>query len=176
MTGLHAVSVPVLLRYLGQLDRMLVRLAAFAAAERQSEEALLSASLTGGMFDLKHQVLIASGFAIRALLPVAPSLEPLLAEKAVRLEELRAVIARRSAALAALDPAMIDAMAGSPARERAGEAMVETDALSFVTLYALPNFFFHLVTAYAILRQIGVPLGKADFDGFHAYQPGFSFV
>lgn len=176
MADLHAVSVPVLLRYLGQLDGMLVRLAAFAAAERQSEEALLSASLTGGMFDLKHQVLIASGFAIRVLLPVAPTLEPLLAEKAVTLEELRAVIARRSAALAALDPAMIDARADSPARERAGEAMVETDALSFVTLYALPNFFFHLVTAYAILRQIGVPLGKADFDGFHAYPPGFSFV
>ncbi|MBN9017444.1 MAG: DUF1993 family protein [Rhizobiales bacterium] len=176
MAGLHAVSVPVLLRYLGQLDRMLARLGAFAETERRSEATLLASSLAGGMFDLKHQVLIASGFAIRALLPVAPSLEPLLAEKAVTLEELRAVIARRSAALAALDPAMIDAMAESTARERAGEAVVETDALSFVTLYALPNFFFHLVTAYGIMRQIGIPLGKADFDGFHAYPPGFSFV
>ena len=176
MAGLHAVSVPVLLRYLGQLDRMLARLGAFAETERRSEATLLASSLAGGMFDLKHQVLIASGFAIRALLPVAPSLEPLLAEKAVTLEELRAVIARRSSALAALDPAMIDAMAESTARERAGEAVVETDALSFVTLYALPNFFFHLVTAYGIMRQIGIPLGKADFDGFHAYPPGFSFV
>lgn len=176
MAGLYAVSVPVLLRYLAQLDAMLVRLAAFARSERRAEGALLSSSLASGMFDLRHQVLIASGFAIRTLLPVAPSLAPLLAEKATTIEELRALIARRSAALAALDPATIDAMAGSPARERAGEAMVEADALTFATHYALPNFFFHLVVTYGILRQIGVPLGKADFDGFHAYPPGFSFV
>ncbi len=40
---------------------------------------------------------------------------------------------------------------------------------AFLLQYALPNFFFHLTTAYAILRSCGVPLGKQSFDGFHAY-------
>ncbi|MGV7210836.1 DUF1993 family protein [Oxalobacteraceae bacterium A2-2] len=43
-------------------------------------------------------------------------------------------------------------------------------------LYILPNFHFHLSMAYAIARQQGVALGKPDYDGYHAYPPGFSFV
>ncbi len=42
-------------------------------------------------------------------------------------------------------------------------------APDFLFQYALPNFFFHLATAYAILRGHGVPLGKADYDGLHKY-------
>ena len=40
---------------------------------------------------------------------------------------------------------------------------------AFLQQYALPNFFFHVTTAYAILRHLGVELGKADYDGFHVY-------
>jgi hypothetical protein len=36
--------------------------------------------------------------------------------------------------------------------------------------YALPNFFFHLSMVYALLRQQGLPLSKADFDGWHVYR------
>ena len=39
----------------------------------------------------------------------------------------------------------------------------------------MPNFFFHLTMGYAALRAAGVPLGKADFDGFHVYPEGFEF-
>jgi uncharacterized protein len=56
-----------------------------------------------------------------------------------------------------------------PVSEKAGQAVFERPALEFVTCYALPNFFFHLTTAYAILREAGCPVGKGDFDGFHRY-------
>lgn len=42
-------------------------------------------------------------------------------------------------------------------------------ANDYLLHYALPNFFFHTTTAYGILRYVGLPLGKADFDGYHAY-------
>ncbi|WP_295961007.1 DUF1993 family protein [Rhodoferax sp.] len=47
--------------------------------------------------------------------------------------------------------------------------MVALPGEAFLSQYALPNFFFHLTSAYALLRQQGVPLGKADFDGWHQY-------
>jgi hypothetical protein len=40
----------------------------------------------------------------------------------------------------------------------------------------VPNFFFHYAMVYAIARQAGVPVGKADFDGYHDYPPQFAFA
>lgn len=60
-------------------------------------------------------------------------------------------------------------------RHTAGEAELEQDAATFVTLFALPNFFFHLGMAFAILRHGGAVIGKADFDGQHVYPAGFRF-
>ena len=54
---------------------------------------------------------------------------------------------------------------------RAGSADLDQSASDFLFLYGLPNFFFHLTMGYAALRSCGVTLGKADFDGFHAYPP-----
>ena len=52
---------------------------------------------------------------------------------------------------------------------QAGLEAVELPGRAFLTQYALPNFFFHVTTAYAILRHLGVGLGKGDYDGFHVY-------
>ena len=43
-------------------------------------------------------------------------------------------------------------------------------------MYALPNFFFHYSMVYAIARQAGVEIGKSDFDGYHDYPVGFTFM
>jgi hypothetical protein len=60
-------------------------------------------------------------------------------------------------------------------RHRAGEAEVEQDAATFLHLYGIPNFLFHLTMGYAALRAAGMVLGKADFDGIHVYPPDFRF-
>ena len=57
----------------------------------------------------------------------------------------------------------------------AGFAELELSGADYYLMYAVPNFFFHYTMAYATARQAGVAIGKADFDGFHAYPPGFSF-
>ena len=48
---------------------------------------------------------------------------------------------------------------------------LDQSAADFLYLYGMPNFMFHLTMGYAALRASGVALGKADFDGFHAYPP-----
>ncbi|MCC2954733.1 DUF1993 domain-containing protein [Massilia sp. IC2-477] len=58
----------------------------------------------------------------------------------------------------------------------AGFADLNMPAWDYYLMYAVPNFFFHYSMVYAIARQAGVPIGKADFDGYHKYPPGFSFT
>lgn len=55
--------------------------------------------------------------------------------------------------------------------DRAGEAEHQAAPQDFVLLYALPNYLFHHAQVHALLRQLGLPLGKADFDGVHTYAP-----
>ena len=57
---------------------------------------------------------------------------------------------------------------------RSGELRGGLDGATYATHYALPNFFFHLSMAYAILRHLGVAVGKPDFDGWHVYPPAQS--
>ncbi|MEP4434332.1 MAG: DUF1993 family protein, partial [Hyphomicrobiales bacterium] len=61
-------------------------------------------------------------------------------------------------------------------RHTAGMAELVQPAKDFVTLYAIPNFFFHLTMGYATLRSAGIEIGKGDFDGHHAYPSGFRFT
>jgi hypothetical protein len=60
--------------------------------------------------------------------------------------------------------------------DQAGFAPLQLAADEYLHHYALPNFFFHLNMAYAIARSAGVPLSKGDYDGYHQYPSGFSFV
>jgi hypothetical protein len=59
--------------------------------------------------------------------------------------------------------------------DKAGFAELVLPANEFLYQYAMPNFFFHLSMVYAIAKQSGLCLSKADFDGYHIYPAGFSF-
>jgi uncharacterized protein len=85
----------------------------------------------------------------------------------------RLAVAR--AMLGAMTPAEFEGAETRIIRHHAGFAVLEQTGTEFLHLYGLPNFFFHLTMGYAALRSAGVPLGKADFDGFHSYPDGFSF-
>ena len=58
---------------------------------------------------------------------------------------------------------------------RAGFAYLDQSAADYLHQFAIPNLWFHLSMAYAILRQAGADVGKADFDGLHSYPTGFAF-
>lgn len=124
---------------------------------------LLGARLTPDMWTLRQQLFSATGFARRAVLPLegtAPErVEPDLTEDGLR----SAIFAARAEIAASQGP--------TPDRigHVAGEAVLDQSPDDYVATFALPNLWFHLSMAYAILRARGVDLGKADFDGLHAY-------
>ncbi|MCY0912056.1 DUF1993 domain-containing protein [Massilia sp. H27-R4] len=173
--NLYEASVPVFLRYLRHLRAML------ALAEAHPDgHALLDARLAPGMLTLAVQAEVAANFAVRACAPLAGSaLSQSSAFPASALRDsgqfaptydgLRQRIDFVLGFLNALTPAQFDGAAGRVVSDRAGEALVTLPGQAFLLQYALPNFFFHLTTAYAILRQGGLAIGKADFDGFHVY-------
>lgn len=81
----------------------------------------------------------------------------------------------RYAHLKTIPPERFDGPHDRICRDRAGFADIALPADEYLNLYILPNFYFHFSMAYAIARSGGAAIGKGDFDGYHAYAPGFSF-
>lgn len=155
---LFAASVPIFRHYLGRVEAMV----------EAAGEAVLDARIADA-FPARQQFATAAGFALRVACPLAGREVPgLPAALAPRLAVARAVLgAMRPEEFAGAEVRVI--------RHRAGEAELEQDAATFLHLYGMPNFLFHLTMGYAALRAAGVALGKADFDGQHVYPAGFRF-
>ena len=155
---LYTATVPVFRHYLARVQEMV---------ELAGPEAL--AARVADAFPAGQQFSTAAGFAMRVTCPLAGREVPDLPQAlAPRLAVVRATLgAMRAEEFLGAESRRI--------RHRAGFAELEQGAEQFLYLYGLPNFFFHVIMGYAALRQAGVPLGKAAFDGFHAYPADFHF-
>ena len=163
--SMYQASVPVFIRMLTNLRAILDKAASHAQAKKIDESALLDARLYPDMFPFRRQVQIACDFA-RATPARLAGKEPLALEETEKsLAELGARIDRSIDYLRTFAASEID---GSEAREIVrpirGEPKRFT-GISYLLQFALPNFFFHATTAYAILRHNGLEIGKADYIG-----------
>ena len=136
----------------------------------------LDARLAPDGFGAGEHLVVAQGFALRTVFTVLGRELPGLSTE----EPTAAGIGQRHAELAAILAGVgPDDFAGAETRRVshvAGQARLEQDAADYVHLFGAPNFFFHVTMGYASLRAAGVDVGKARFDGLHAYAPGFSFA
>jgi hypothetical protein len=155
---MYQTSVPVFRHYLARVAAM---------AEKAGPEAL-SAQIADA-FPAGQQFATAAGFALRVACPLAGREVPDLPQA------LGPRLAVARAMLGAMQPADFEGAETRVIRHQAGFAVLEQTGAEFLHLYGLPNFFFHLTMGYAALRAAGVPLGKADFDGFHSYPQDFRF-
>lgn len=155
---MYQASVPVFRHYLSRISDI-VAVAGPDALDAQIADA----------FPARQQFATAAGFAIRVVCPLAGREVPDLPQA------LGPRLAVARAMLGAMTPAEFEGAETRSIRHRAGFADIEQSGAEFLYLYGLPNFFFHLTMGYAALRAAGVPLGKADFDGFHTYPEGYHF-
>ncbi len=167
---LFQASVPVFLRYLDQLARLLALAQQHAARVGMPEQTVLDAALSPDMLPFATQVEIACNFSLRATFPLAGLAIPPYREYERSFHGLQQRIMRAQQVLTALDPANFGSGTAFTIQAEAGQATHAMPASEYLLHYALPNFFFHTTTAYAILRNVGVPVGKADFDGYHVYK------
>ena len=170
-TNLYTVTIPVMSKALGALDKMLDKVTAAAESKKSEwhpaakfEEALLNDRIIFDQFPLVRQVQIAcdnlKGAAARLSETEAPKYED--TEKTVA--ELKARIAKTLEYVKTIMPDQLIGKENTMIALPYGGGTVT--GFDYATLYVLPNFFFHFTTAYAIMRKNGIELGKSDFfDG-----------
>jgi hypothetical protein len=170
---LYEASVPVFLRYIERLNIFVDLAEAHTQMQTHilaiTESDILSARLAPDMLPFETQIVIAANFTMRACYPLAGLPVPPYGEFPSSFDGLRARLIRVKNLLNSLSPDNFQDAASRTLTSEAGDATVSLPAPEFLLLYALPNFFFHVTSAYAILRNQGIKIGKEQFDGFHAY-------
>ena len=163
--SLHALAVEAPRARLAALRAILAKAEAHCAARKIAPEALLGMRLFPDMFTLTRQVQLATDFAKGPAARLAGVEVPAMPDVETGFADLDARIARTQAFLDTISPAALD---GAQAREivfKAGGGERRMQGEAYLVHYAAPNFYFHLVTAYDLLRHGGVEIGKRDFLG-----------
>lgn len=161
--SLHQATVPVFVRGLGILGGLLRKGEPHAAAAGNDPSALINARLAPDMLTLAGQVQRASDTAKFAASRLSDTQPPAFADEETNFGELQTRIALTVSFLEQFTEAQF---AGAETRAitiGSGDATRHFTGDSYVLTFALPNFFFHVTTAYDILRHNGVPIGKRDY-------------
>lgn len=160
----YDISVPVFIKNLKNLKGILAKGKSYAGEHGVQESELLEARLASDMFPLVRQVQIASDNAKAISAGLAGIENPHMADTEKSFDELLERCDRTIAFLETLKPEQFEGGEDRmlPFRYVEGKSMTGKDMLLHSNL---PNFFFHVTTAYGILRHKGVALGKADYIG-----------
>ncbi|MBI2718778.1 MAG: DUF1993 domain-containing protein [Rhizobiales bacterium] len=158
-------SVPVFTRYLNNFAVILKKAEEHCAARKIDPNALLNFRLFPDMLPFTRQVLIACDHAKGASARLAGMVPPSYEDNEKTFAELQARIAKTLAFIATLKPELYkDAEKRTITLKVAGTEMSWL-AVPYLMNFVMPNFHFHLTTAYNILRHNGVELGKFDYIG-----------
>jgi hypothetical protein len=161
--SVHAASVDLLANALANLAHLLEKGHAHAVARRYDPALLLAARLTPDMFPLTRQVQIACDMAKFGVSRLAGVEAPKFEDKEQTFEELRARIARTIDFIKSVPAGSLEGSEERTIKVPARDRTLEFKGLEYLIRWVIPNAYFHVTTAYAILRQSGVELGKNDF-------------
>ena len=164
---LHEMTVPAYRNGLRALSSQLGKALAWGDDNGVGELQFVAARLAPDMFPLASQVRFSCQQAIQALTRLGASGAPAFAEDAADFAGLQAQIADTLAWLDTVDAAAIDADPGRAVGFDLPNGMAfDMTAATYVRDWAQPQFYFHLVAAYAVFRHMGVPLGKVDYVSY----------
>lgn len=163
---MYNASVPVFKQLLNALILILDKAEAHARHHDIAPDTLLNASLFPDMFNFIRQVQIATDFAKGVSARLAGLEVPVFEDVETNFHELRERITKTIQFISNIQPDVIN---GSEAREiitRPGTPKEKKfTGMTYLLHYGLPQFFFHVTTAYDILRNLGVEIGKRDYMG-----------
>lgn len=163
--SLYDASVPVFIRALENMGKFLEKGRAHAEANGMPLSDLLEARLYEDMGPLTSQIQRASDAAKSAAARLADVPQPAMPDTETSFEELQARIAATVAFLRTIPTAAMDGREDAVIELPTPNRTFTFSGTGFLFEFALGNFFFHVTTAYALLRIKGVPVGKLDFLG-----------
>ncbi len=162
MNDIYDFTVPIFIKTLGGLKEVLTKAEAFAKEKQISEDSFLKEALAPDMFPFVKQVQIATDNAKGASARLAGLEVPKYEDTEASFSELHARIDKTIVFLNMVTKEMFE---GAATRTISlpywkGRSM---PGFTYAREYALPNFFFHVTTAYGIVRHMGAPIGKSDY-------------
>lgn len=164
--SLHAALVPAFIRQLDVLSLILDKAAAHSAAVGIAEADIMQARLVEDMFPLAYQLKSAIVHSLGGIEGVRKGMfSPDMSEPAQTFAEHKALLAKTAETLRGIDPTELDGFIGNDMEFRFRDYVIPFAAEDFLLGFSQPNFYFHVTTAYAILRARGVPVGKVDYLG-----------
>jgi uncharacterized protein len=164
--SMSQASIPALTIGLNALNGVLEKAEAFAAAKKVDPSVLLSYRLAPDMFALTRQVQVATDLAKNGMARLAGVEPPKFEDNETSIEQLKARIGKAVAFLKSLDTKAIDSAADREITFPLGpnnKGHMKGD--DYLNHFVLPNVYFHLTAAYAVLRHCGVEIGKRDYLG-----------
>lgn len=163
--SMYEASIPVFIRAFGNLSAILDKGIEHAKSAKLDPSTLIEARLFEDMHPLPAQIQRASdtakGFAAR----IGGIEAPKFPDEEKSFADLQARIAKTVEFLKSVKPAQVDGTEDKAISFNAGKTTLNFTGRSYLLNFALPNFFFHVTTAYDILRHKGVPVGKMDYLG-----------
>lgn len=163
--SLYDVSVPLFLRAFANLTEILEKGRSFAAEQGISEQELLEARLYPDMGNLIAQIQRASDTAKFVPVRVGDVANVSMKDEETSFDDLLKRIADTVAFLKSVSPETMDGRDEVMVELKSGKSVRSFTARDYVLGFAIPNFYFHITTAYALLRHKGVPIGKLDYLG-----------
>jgi uncharacterized protein len=163
--SLYATTVPLLVHGLKAMGKILQKAEAHCAARKIDPAVMLGMRLAPDMFALTRQVQIMTDAAKGCGARLSQVDNPSFPDTESSFAELQARLQRCIGFLEGLDQAAIDGAVTRDVTVKIAGKDTAVPAVEYVNRMALPNYFFHMTTAYNILRHNGVELGKGDFLG-----------
>lgn len=163
--SMYDASIPVFIRMFTNLSTILDKAVAHAEAKKIDPSVLVNARLAPDMFPLARQIQSASDSAKGAAARLGGVENPSFPDTETSFAELQERIAKTVAFLKSVERAQIDGSEERPVVLKTRAAELNFTGMNYLLGFALPNFYFHVVTAYDILRHNGVEVGKRDYLG-----------
>ncbi|HEX9392239.1 MAG TPA: DUF1993 family protein [Usitatibacteraceae bacterium] len=163
--SMYQVSVPVFQRMLGNLKAILEKAAAYAQAKKIEDSVFLNSRLYPDMLQMSRQVQIAADFAKGACSRLAGQDVPKFEDNEKTFAELIARIDKTLAHIATFKTGQIDGQEERDITINVAGNPTAFKGQNYLLHQVLPNFYFHVTAAYAILRHNGLEIGKRDFIG-----------
>lgn len=163
--SMYQATVPPIIRSLTNLVAILEKGAAHAEAQNIDPAVLINSRLFPNMFPLSRQVQIATDVTRRGVARLAGIEAPAFEDNETTFPELIERIQNNITFLKTLSPDQIDGTEETPISLPIGDNTLHFQGLPYLLVFVLPNLYFHVTTAYNILRHCGVEVGKLDYLG-----------